>query len=113
MASTLPRTDWDQVKKPPDPAVLKLHRQLKKAESTSRTSQQKQCECGQGWETPKHVLLYCSFEDGRRVSLGENQDFVRLLDTPQGVLVASKWMIQSGRLQQFQVANSLLYESPN
>ncbi|PQE16127.1 reverse transcriptase protein [Rutstroemia sp. NJR-2017a BBW] len=34
MASTLPRTDWDQVKKPPDPAVLILPRQLKKAEST-------------------------------------------------------------------------------
>ncbi|PQE10705.1 reverse transcriptase protein [Rutstroemia sp. NJR-2017a WRK4] len=71
----------------------------------------KQCECGQGWETPRHVLLHCTFEDSRRVSLGENQDFVRLLDTPQGALVASKWMIQSGRVRQFQVANSLLYES--
>ncbi|PQE09050.1 hypothetical protein CJF30_00010838 [Rutstroemia sp. NJR-2017a BBW] len=30
------------------------------------------------------TTVHCTFEDSRRVSLGENQDFVRLLDTRKG-----------------------------
>ena len=125
------RTHWDQFHQPPDSKILKLHRQLKKLESstliqmrTGRTGlahflssarvpefPSKQCECGQGWETPRHVLMECTFEDDRRPRREEGWDFVRLLDTPEGAQVLTKWMIQSGRLQQFRVANSLLYDS--
>ncbi|PQE18260.1 reverse transcriptase protein [Rutstroemia sp. NJR-2017a BBW] len=68
------------------------------------------CGCNQSQETPRHVLLYCPREANRRAELGQGPTFVRLLDTPEGDAVASKWMIQSGRLRQFQVANSLSYD---
>ncbi|PQE06970.1 reverse transcriptase protein [Rutstroemia sp. NJR-2017a WRK4] len=61
-------------------------------------------------ETPRYILLYCTRERERRTELGERADFVRLLDTPEGAGIVSRWMIQSRRLRQFQVANSLLYE---
>jgi hypothetical protein len=73
-----------------------------------------QCDCGIGPETPRHVLLDCPYEEERRIALREAQgghlDFARLLDTPKGALSASKWMIQSGRIRQFQLAGQLLYE---
>lgn len=126
----IPRTEWDQIHRPPDKGILKLHSKLRKAESTilihMRTGRtglahflhkakvpgwdSGVCECGQALETPRHVLLYCPRERERRTEFGERADFVRLLDTPEGAGIASRWMIQSGRLRQFQVANSLLYE---
>jgi hypothetical protein len=55
------------------------------------------------------------FEAERRIALKEAQgghlDFGRLLDTPKGALQASKWIIQSGRILQFQLAGSLLYKA--
>jgi hypothetical protein len=72
-----------------------------------------QCSCGTGPETPRHILLHCPHEE-RRIVLKEAQrgilDFARLLDTPNGAPLASKWMIRSGRLLQFQLAGQLLYE---
>ena len=128
--NTLSRTTWDQIKRPPDKKVLRLHLKLRKAESSilvqmrsGRTglahflSKAKVpsydtglCECGQSQETPRHVLLYCPKEADRRAELGQRPTFVRLLDTPEGAVIASKWMIQSGRLRQFQVASSLSYD---
>lgn len=124
---------WDQVKRPPDPAILKLHKGLRKAESsvliqlrTGRTGlrhflnkvrvpghESGQCSCGEGLETPRHVLLQCPDESERREALKESQkgelDFIKLLDTPAGAPVASKWMIRSGRIPQFHLAGALLY----
>jgi hypothetical protein len=124
---------WDQVKGPPDPKILKLHKGLRKAESsvliqlrTGRTGlrhflnrvrvpgyESGQCECDMGLETPRHVLLHCPHESERREALKESQggslDFNRLLDTPRGAPVVSKWMIRSGRIPQFQLAGTLLY----
>jgi hypothetical protein len=54
------------------------------------------CRCGQAKETPSHILLYCPEERDRRVELGPNRSFVKLVDTPEGTLVASKWAIRSG-----------------
>ena len=72
-----------------------------------------QCECNIGLETPRHVLLHCPQESERREALKESQggslDLNRLLDTPKGAPVASKWMIRSGRIPQFQLAGTLLY----
>ena len=72
-----------------------------------------QCSCGMGLETPRHVLLHCTLEAERREALkgrqGGQLDFASLLDTPKGAPIASKWMIRSGRLPQFQLAETLLY----
>ena len=96
---------WDQVKRPPDPAILQLHTGLRKAESTVlvhlRTGriglcyflkkarvpgyESDQCRCGTGKETPRHVLLDCLDEEEHREFLRESQgrrlDFKTLLDT--------------------------------
>jgi len=73
-----------------------------------------QCSCGNGLETPRHILLHYPHEAKRRKvlreALGDHLDLNRLLDTPRGALVTSKWMIQSGRILQFQLVRALLYE---
>ena len=113
---------WDQVRRPPDPSILKLHQGLRKAESsmliqlrTGRTGlrhflnkarvpgyELEQCSCGIGLETPQHVLLDCPQELERRGALRESWkgqlDFTSLLDTPKGAPIASKWMIRSRRI---------------
>jgi hypothetical protein len=125
---------WDQIKRPPDPAVLQLHEGLQKAESTivihSRTGriglghclhklrvpdyESSQCSCSEEAETLRHVLLDCPHEAERRLDLKKAQggqlDYNRLLCTPKGARIASKWIIQSGRIPQFQPAGSLLYK---
>jgi len=73
-----------------------------------------QCRCGNGQETPKHILLDCLDEEERREFLRETQgrrlDFRELLDTDKGARVASRWVIKSGRIPQYQLASQLLYE---
>ena len=73
-----------------------------------------QCRCGTGKETPRYVLLDCPDEEERREFLRESQgrrlDFKTLLDTNKGAQVASRWMIKTGRIAQFQLASQLLYE---
>ena len=105
---------WDQIKRPPDPTILQLHRNLQKAESamliqlrTGRTGlnhflhkarvpghESDQCSCGTRPETPRHVLLHCLHETERRTALKEAQggqlDFFQLLDTPKGATLATK-----------------------
>jgi hypothetical protein len=70
-----------------------------------------QCICGTSPETPRRILLHCPHEAERRTVLikaqGGQLDFNHLLDTPRGALVASKWMIRSGRILQFQLAGTL------
>jgi hypothetical protein len=129
------RNDWDQIQRPPDRKILKLHQNLRKAESSAliqfRTGRvglarflhtmrvpgynSPECECGQGSETPRHVLCHCPPEEERRQSLravcgGRRVDLVQLLDTPEGAQVAGPWIVRSSRLSQFQVARVLLYE---
>ena len=113
---------WDQIKRPPDPAILQLHTSLRKAESsvlihlrTGRIGlcyflrkvrvpgyESGQCRCGTGQETPRHVLLYCPDEEEHREFLrgaqGQHLDFRKLLDTVKGARAASRWMIKSGRI---------------
>ncbi|PQE03487.1 reverse transcriptase protein [Rutstroemia sp. NJR-2017a BBW] len=68
------------------------------------------CECGQALETPRHVLLYYPRERNAVQNL-ERQPTSYDFSIPQrGRVWSSRWMIQSGRLSQFQVANYLLYE---
>ena len=72
-----------------------------------------QCECDMGPKPPRHVLLHCPHESECRKALKESQggslDFNRLLDTPRGAPIFSKWMIRSGMIPQFQLAGTLLY----
>jgi hypothetical protein len=127
-------TYWDLIRPPPGRTILKLHQNLRKAESsalvqfrTGRTGlasflywigvpefQSPICPCGQGEETPYHVLRHCPLEEGNRQSLrtmcGGGIDVVRLLNTPEGAGVAARWIVQSGRLNQFRVAKALSYE---
>ena len=120
--------------RPPDPEVLKLHQGLHKAESSvliqARTEkiglakflyQRKvpgvitdQCTCGAGPETVQHVVEYCNRETEhrdqiRRKDAIESLDFRWLSNTNKGAKRLSKWLIQGGRLQQFSLANTLLY----
>jgi hypothetical protein len=125
---------WDQIKRPPDSAVLQLLKGLRKAESTiliqGRTGriglghclyklkvpdyESSQCSYGAETETLRHVLLECPHEAERRLDLkraqGGQLDYNRLLCTPKGARIASKWVIQSGRIPQFQLTRSLLYK---
>ena len=131
-SSTKPNT-WDRVLRPPDPKVLKLHSGLRKAESSAlvqfRTGctglayflhkacasgvESGLCNCGNGFEIPRHILIYCKKEiarkeELRRVSRGR-LNIKRLLDTPKGAGVTSRWILYSGRLLQFSLAKILLY----
>ena len=124
----------DLIRRPPGRTILKLHQNLRKAESsalvqfrTGRTGlasflyrigvpgiQSPVCQCGQEEETPYHVLRHCPLLEDRRQSLrticGEGIDVVRLLDTSEGASIAARWIVQSGRLGMFCVAKALSYE---
>ncbi len=131
-ASTKPDV-WDRILRPPDPKILKLHSGLQKAESsalvqfrTGRTGlahflyrarvpgvESDLCSCGNGPETPRHVLIHCEKEIEQRGELrkagGGRLDLRKLLDTPEGARVAGRWVVRSGRLPQFSLARALLY----
>jgi hypothetical protein len=120
--------------RPPDPKVLKLHSSLQKAKSSALVQFRTRytglayflhkarvpdiesglCSCGNGLETPRHVLIHCQREAARRGELREvdrgRLDLRKLLDTPKGARVASRWVLRSGRLPQFSLARALLYE---
>ena len=52
--------------------------------------------CGNRMETPRHVIVHCPREAERREELqgaSRRLDLRRLLDTPEGVGVASWWII--------------------
>jgi hypothetical protein len=72
------------------------------------------CSCGNSLETPRHMLIHCNREDVQREELkrasGGRLDLRKLLDTPEGARVTSRWVLHSGRLPQFSLARALLYE---
>lgn len=111
--------------------VLKLHSGLRKAESavlvqaqTGRIGLAKflynqrvpgvlsaQCRCSAREETPRHMALYCTEEAERWQDLCTNSrvDYQSLIGTAMGARKLAEWMIRSGRLGQFSLARSLLY----
>ena len=119
-------------KKPPDKHVLKLHKGLHKAESSilvqARTGKiglrdflfkrrvpgfdSPWCNCGQGRETVRHILVFCPRERERREhlvqALGEPIDTDRMLSTPGKAGIIARWLLRSGRLGMFQLANQLI-----
>jgi hypothetical protein len=99
---------------PPDKRVLKLHSQLRKAESsvlvqacTGRIGLAKflysqkvpgvvsaQCRCGAGEETPRHMALVCIEEAGRRQALrtSERVNYQQLTRTAKGARKFIEWI---------------------
>ena len=66
------------------------------------------CRCKQGIETAEHLLLHCPIEQERR-EWRRGAQLSELLSNPGYTAATAKWIIQSNRLGQFQLANRLLY----
>jgi hypothetical protein len=116
---------------PPNKKILQLHKDLYKAESAILVQactdniglaeflytrkvpgiETAQCSCGQGEETARHVALFCSKEIDRRPYLRTKGrvNYKYLTGTREGAKLFSAWLICTGRLGQFSLANRLLY----
>jgi hypothetical protein len=112
----------------PDKNRLLLHRSLRKAESAilvqARTGriglghflnmvkvpdfENAECECGRGDETAQHIVSHCPIEKTRR-NWGRGTTFLDLANEPTRAKSIAKWIIQSGRIEQFRLAAELLY----
>ena len=70
-----------------------------------------QCRCSAREETPQHIALYCTEEAERQQDLRTNRriDYQSLIGTARGARKLAEWIIRSGRLGQFSLARSLLY----
>jgi hypothetical protein len=115
--------------------VLLLHKSLQKAESALLVQarigkiglgkflhdrkvpgfETAQCRCRAGFETPRHIALYCVEEAGRRSQLtdqaGQKWTYKQLIGCAQATKGFARWMMGSGRLGQFALAKRLLYDS--
>jgi hypothetical protein len=68
------------------------------------------CSCGQGVETGEHVLLRCSREDRRR-TWARGTTFQDLVTNPLRAGDTTRWLIESERLGQFNLAKRILFKS--
>ena len=66
------------------------------------------CRCGLGDETAENLLLHCPLETERR-QWRRGTRLNDLVSEPSSAATIAKWIIQSGRLGQFQLASKLLY----
>ncbi len=70
------------------------------------------CTCGWIRQDVKHVLLFClELAEGRQelIDSAGIQDMRQILSTKKGVKAAAKWLMQTGILQQYSLANEQLY----
>lgn len=67
------------------------------------------CPCGQGAETPKHILKHCGRFRGARTEQDNSGrvDIRHLLCTGEGARGLSHWWLKHGILQQFRLARAL------
>ena len=67
------------------------------------------CSCGQGAETPKHILVHCArFQEARSSLTGPRQvDLRHLLCTEEGAQKLSHWWLHNRVLHQFSLARAL------
>ena len=74
-----------------------------------------QCRCGAGFETPRHIVLYCIEEASRRGQLTDQASqkwtYKQLIGHAQATKGFARWMIGTSRLRQFALAKRLLYNS--
>ena len=70
------------------------------------------CLCGQASETVRHLIVHCERQSHRRDQLRIDGvlDLNNLLNTRDRLKKVTKWVIKSGRLQQFSLAGTLLYD---
>jgi len=120
---------WELATGPPNKDILRLHKDLHKAESsalvqfrTGRTGLNRflasirvpdvepQCSCGFERETPRHVLFDCELEDHRRPPQRRTNlaEFVYLLSTPGLSATTARWILGIERLGQFRLAHTLV-----
>jgi hypothetical protein len=127
------RRSLKAIEEKPSKALIARHKGLRKAESSiiiqARSGriglagflhrarvpgyESPNCSCGQGQETPKHILIYCNKYRNVRRELFDNTrrlDFAKLLGTKAGYARASRWLIAYTNLAQFSLAKRLLYE---
>jgi hypothetical protein len=130
-ASQVRPPGWDVVVGAPSKEVLKLHINLRKAESsaliqirTGRTGlaaclyilhvpdvDSPWCRCGRGKETPRHLIVICELEEDRRGGIANGQgntlSFLQLTTDPKLVGATARWYMRSGRIAQFALAIKL------
>jgi hypothetical protein len=63
-----------------------------------------QCDCGQREETVQHFLLECAQWDRQRQTLGpyRRKTLKEILGSREGSKRATEFVLQTGRLEQFQ-----------
>jgi hypothetical protein len=77
-----------------------------------------QCSCGEGLQTPKHVLLQCSLHAAARGRMinklldveglrGKLSDYDALVSNPQAICYIAEFMHQTGLLGQFRHADMM------
>ena len=72
------------------------------------------CECGWRKQDVKHILLFCPKSQGDRPRLlteAGTRDFQTMLTTTKGVRAAARWMVSSGWLHSFGLADEQLQQS--
>src|SRR5882757_9706629 len=124
------RSRWCSIAATVEPGKerLKLHKELKKAESAiliqARTGriglahflnkarvpgfESPDCRCTRGIETTEHLLLHCPLEVERR-KWTRGSVLHDLVSELQNTATTARWLIQSGRIRQFQLASEILY----
>ena len=76
-----------------------------------------ECACGEGSETPPHILLRCSLHTAWRdimfdriqgtTDLGRTSDFWKLVDHPRAIRYVAQFMHRTGRLGQFAAVDDI------
>ena len=117
----------------PNKNILTLHKDLRRAESSvliqARTEciglnqflytrrvpgvDSPHCSCNVTPETTRHLVQYCSMYSNRETlylsGTGQRQiDYRRLIGCPEGAKALVKWIIGTGRLGQYSIAQRLL-----
>jgi hypothetical protein len=116
----------------PNRRILKIHKDLKKAESAVLTQirtgridlaaflnkvrvpdyPSPACRCGQAQETAAHIIAHCQlYAEARRNLRGPDMrtDVRSLVSTSEGARRLTKWIISLRILPQFNLAAELLY----
>jgi hypothetical protein len=113
----------------PSSSVLKLHKGLSKAQSSIAIQLRSGktglaaflhwrqvpgypspiCPCGQGSETPKHVMIHCPKHTDTCHELETNGrvDLSQIMTTPVGIQRVTAWWLGHDILPQFQLASTL------
>ena len=71
-----------------------------------------ECDCNNGTQTAKHVLMHCRSYQALRVRMfaaAATNVYEKIVQTAKGLKTATRMLIETGLLGQFELAGSLLY----